>query len=140
MHVVDKCILCGSETRKSPAILMPFIVERIFGWKPVIIDDSWQLKTIKNGNAYSICNSLYCKNCDFLFSDIRFDKEELEKLYLDYRGESYTNLRDYYEPGYSQVNDKAKIQNDYLGEIESMILPLLPSKEPVVLDWGGIQG
>ena len=92
----------------SPAILMPFIAARTFGWHSVVIDDSWGLKTIKNGMAYSICNSLACRECNHLFLDIRFSDSEMSSLYQDYRGQDYVRLRDSFEPGYA-IRNKALI-------------------------------
>ena len=91
-HIATQCICCGNKKLKnSPAILMPFISSRVFGWDPVLIDNSWGLNTIKDGNAYAICKSLYCTICNFLFLDIRFSDSELRNLYFDYRGKNTLN-------------------------------------------------
>jgi hypothetical protein len=139
-RIATECVCCKSKyLKKSPAILMPFIADRVFGWKPVEIDDSWGLKTIKNGNAYSICNSLYCINCGFLFLDIRFSEAELNSLYDDYRGQGYTDLREIYEPGYKAKNDSLLAGINYIAVIETFLNPYLSF--PIrMLDWGGDTG
>ena len=139
-HVATQCVCCGSEKlQSSPAILMPFLAHRIFGWTPVAIDESWGLRTIQSGHAYSICKSLYCTECGFLFLDLRFSSTELKNLYDDYRGEAYTDLRELYEPGYKLKNSKLKGGIEYVAEIEQFLKPLL--SEPIrVLDWGGDTG
>tara|TARA_B100000963_G_scaffold331558_1_gene322410 strand:- start:1217 stop:2101 length:885 start_codon:yes stop_codon:yes gene_type:complete len=139
-RIADSCICCGSsDISSSPAVLMPFIADRVFNWKPVKIDDSWKLSTINNGYAYSICNSLSCNNCDFLFLDIRFTDEEMASLYSNYREESYTKQRDFYEPGYADRNSSLNEGQDYTKQVESFLDPYL-ELPCAVLDWGGDTG
>ncbi len=139
-HIANQCVCCGSFHLKStPAILMPFVSHRVFGWAPVIIDDSWGLRTIENGHAYSICKTMLCEDCGFLFLDIRFTESELANLYHDYRGREYNDLREKYEPGFTKRNTELKAGVDYLDKIEDFLAPFL--KFPVrVLDWGGDTG
>lgn len=139
-RISAQCVCCGSENLlSSPAVLMPFIAHRSFGWKPVIIDDSWELSTIKNGHAYSICNSLCCSECKFLFLDIRFSDSELARLYDDYRGTDYTQVRELYEPGYTLRNEQLKSGVGYIKDIEDFLEPHL--RFPInILDWGGDTG
>jgi hypothetical protein len=41
-RIATQCVCCGSENLKSsPAVLMPFVAHRTFGWKPAVIDKSW---------------------------------------------------------------------------------------------------
>ena len=139
-RIAAQCVCCGGENLKSsPAILMPFVAHRTFGWEPVLIDETWGLSTIKNGHAYSICNSLYCGNCGFLFSDIRFSESELSNLYHNYRGAEYNALRESYEPGYTVRNDNLNAGISYIQDIENFLLPHL-SFPISILDWGGDTG
>lgn len=139
-RIADKCVCCGNEILKSSAaILMPFIAHRIFDWAPVDIDASWGLITIKNGSAYSICKSLYCTDCRFLFLDIRFSDDELERLYDDYRGMKYNSLRELYEPGYTSKNIGLNSGASYIVDIENFLRPHL-TFPLTVLDWGGDTG
>jgi len=141
-RIAQQCPCCtNSDLSSSPAILMPFISHRAFNWTPVEIDDSWGLNSIKNGYAYSICNSLLCKKCGFLFLDIRFTDDETSRLYANYREEEYTKLRDFYEPGYAARNDDLNIGygQKYVKDIECFLKPHL--ELPVsILDWGGDTG
>lgn len=134
------CVCCAStDLAKSPAILMPFVAHRALGWQPVKIDESWGLNTISNGHAYSICNSVCCQDCGFLFLDIRFSESELAALYEDYRGDAYVALRDHYEPGYQSRNELLLQGESYLPLVEAFIRPhvQLPVR---MLDWGGDTG
>lgn len=139
-RIATFCVCCGNtELKRSPAILMPFVAHRVFGWEPVPIDESWGLNTIQSGNAYSICASLYCSDCNFLFLDIRFSNEELSRLYQGYRGVAYSSLREKYEPGYLARNADLEVGINYVAAIEEFIAPhlIFPVK---VLDWGGDTG
>lgn len=139
-RVATKCVCCGSSNlNKSPAILMPFISARVFSWHPVEVNESWGLNTIKNGMAYSICNSLVCKECNHLFLDIRFTDVEMSNLYRDYRGRAYTELREAFEPGYSVRNEILNTGVRFLSQVESFLTPYL-TKPFTVLDWGGDTG
>lgn len=139
-RVATQCVCCGGDDIvSSPAILMPFVADRVFGWKPVVIDESWGLRTIQNGHAYSICNTLRCVDCGHLFCDIRFSDEEMVSLYNKYREKQYTELREYYEPGYTARNEALKQPIGYTDLIESFLEPHL--QFPLtVLDWGGDTG
>jgi SAM-dependent methyltransferase len=140
-RVADQCVCCGSRTLHStPAILMPFVAHRAFGWAPAMIDSSWGLNTIKQGMAYSVCRSLQCGDCGLLFSDIRFSDDELHRLYEGYRGLDYTALREVYEPGYTLRNEALKQQIDYGCTLERFLEPLLPAGALAILDWGGDSG
>lgn len=139
-RIATQCVCCGNmQLQASPAILMPFVAHRVFGWRPVVIDASWGLNTIANGHAYSICNSLYCGVCDFLFLDIRFSDAELSRLYQDYRGPDYVELRELYEPGYRERNRLLLADIPYLDQIENFIAPHI-APNPAILDWGGDTG
>lgn len=139
-RVAVQCICCRSnDLNSSMAVLMPFVADRIFGWKPVTINESWGLATISLGNAYALCKSLQCISCGHLFLDIRFSEDELVRLYKDYRGEQYNALREHYEPGYTQRNAMLNAGIGYIPDIEDFLKPHLDF--PVsILDWGGDTG
>ena len=139
-HIATVCVCCGSQDlMRSPAILMPFIADRVYQWKPVVIDESWGLKTISSGHAYPVCNSLLCGNCKLLFLDIRFGDAEMARLYESYRGESYTVLRESYEPGYRVRNNNLVLGVEYLDQVENFLAPHIPEVMKI-LDWGGGTG
>jgi hypothetical protein len=134
------CPCClSADLARSPAVLMPFVADRALGWAPVRIDETWGLRTIASGHAYSICNSVECGACGMVFLDIRFTDAELGRLYDDYRGEAYTVLREHYEPCYRARNDSLKAGIAYLDAVEDFLRPHVPL--PVrMLDWGGDTG
>jgi hypothetical protein len=140
-RITKKCVTCNSsKLSKSPAILMPFIAERVFGWIPTEITAEWGLRDIKSGQAYSICNTLKCDDCGLIFLDIRFDDSEMAALYSGYRGDEYNKLRDKYEPGYTANNEWRNEKGfAHISTVETYISShiALPTK---ILDWGGDTG
>ena len=139
-HVATHCPCCGSDALdKSPAVLMPFISDRVFGWAPVDITPEWELNAMKTGTCYAICNSVQCSECTHLFLDIRFDDDEMRRLYNGYREEAYTALRERYEPGYRERNKDLDAGAPYMADVEAFLAPHLPAT-PRVLDWGGDTG
>jgi len=139
-RVARQCVCCGGTVlHSSPAILMPFVAHRTFGWEPVVVDESWGLRTIRSGNAYSICRSLWCADCHLLFLDLRFTESELASLYHEYRGEAYTRQREFYEPGYAARNTGLQAGIEHMEQIEQFLLPHLCAPL-TVLDWGGDTG
>lgn len=141
MVVATRCIVCdASPLIKTSAVLAPFLADRIFGWKPLYIEPSFGFRDIEEGHAYPLCNSLYCPECSMLFLDMRFDEEEMGRLYKDYRGKEYTALRSSYEKGYSSINDQLEgKRSDYLEKVESLLSGYF--QEGIsVLDFGGDDG
>ena len=139
MKIVKKCPCCNSTNfLKSPAVLMPFISKRIFDYDLISIEESWLLYNFPSGICLSQCASCQCQDCNFLFLDMRFDDEEMSLLYDDYRGETYTKMRDFYEPGYALKNCQMESGIKYKPEIENFLSSL--GHYNSVLDWGGDDG
>ena len=140
MKIARCCVACdGKNLTKSPAVLVPFIALRVFGWETAVVDDTWRLRDIPKGNTLSACNSVACDDCGMLFLDMRFDDEEMSALYSNYRDPAYTAMREGFEPGYSIRNALLRDGHGYLNEIECFIEPHLPVA-PRILDWGGDSG
>lgn len=143
MKIVQNCPCCDSMDLEScPAVLAPFVADRIFGWVP--FDISAFVKLPQNTACYAAtnCKTLECKLCGFLFCDMRFDDEEMEKLYAGYRKEEYVALRDRYEPGYRGYNEKMMADGlPYINEIEGFLAKYLDTSKPFrILDYGGGTG
>lgn len=139
-RIARSCICCGSAALdRSPAVLMPFVANRAFGWTPVEITPDWGLRTIRTGMAYPLCNSVQCQDCGVVFLDIRFSDAEMAALYGGYRGEDYTAQRDRFEPGYRAHNESILAWVADTSWVEAFLAPHLPAS-PRVLDWGGDNG
>lgn len=138
--IARHCICCeGDRLSRSPAVLMPFVAQRVFGHEPVEITAEWGLRDLRQGMAYTLCNSLQCQDCGALFLDFRFTDEQMAALYHNYRDEHYNAQRIRYEPGYANVVSHYHQRAAYLGEVEDWLAAHLP-ETPAVLDWGGDSG
>ena len=138
--IARHCICCGSDQlQRSPAVLMPFVASRVFGHEPVEITADWGLRDLREGMAYTLCNSLQCQDCGVLFLDFRFTGEQMAALYHNYRDAQYNAQRIRYEPGYASVVEHYEQRAKYLAEVEAWLAPRLPPA-PAVLDWGGDTG
>lgn len=139
-RIARSCICCGqNRLGKSPAILMPFVAHRVFDQTPVRIEAEWGLRDLQSGMAYTLCSSLQCQHCGTLFLDYRFSDHEMGLLYRDYRGKAYTQLRQHYEPSYTDYSDSYCSRAHYIDDVEVLLRPYLPA-HPVILDWGGDSG
>lgn len=140
MKISRRCVCCDSDRLAArPAVLMPFVAHRVFGWEPVVIDASWGMRDLPQGTAQSVCRTLMCEDCGLLFLDMRFDDEEMAALYDDYRGAAYTATRERFEPGYAARNAIFETGAHYGAIAEPFLAPFLPER-PRVLDWGGDSG
>lgn len=140
MKIATACVCCGGQTlSRSPAILMPFVANRVFGWEPVQITPDWGLRTIPAGLAYPLCNSLQCDGCGLVFLDMRFDGDEMAALYAGYRGPDYARQRDRFEPGYLAQNADILARPPEAAFAEAFLNPVVRA-QPAVLDWGGDTG
>ena len=139
--LAEECICCESRRlATSPAVLMPFVARRVFGHEPLEITADWGMRDLKPGTAYTLCNSLQCRECGALFMDYRFTDEQMATLYQGYRDAAYTLQRDHYEPGYAATVAQDYLhRHAYLVQVEAWLAPRLPAR-PAVLDWGGGNG
>ena len=140
MKVISSCPVCNSiDLLKSSAVVMPFITYRIFGWEPKDITAECGLNSINCGTAHQVCASCFCLNCSLLFSDLRFDHEEMTRLYKGYRGAKYLSQRKRFEPDYEHINSYLKQEVHYLDRVEALITAHRAQFRRV-LDWGGGDG
>ena len=73
MKLAKRCVACdGDRLGNVPAVLMPFVADRIFGWRPTEISPEWGLRDIPAGMACSICKTMMCEDCGMLFLDMLF--------------------------------------------------------------------
>jgi SAM-dependent methyltransferase len=140
MRIARSCVCCESERLEhGPAVLMPFVAFRVFGWEPAEIQPEWGLRDLPAGKLYSVCRSTMCENCGLLFLDMRFEEDEMALLYDDYRGPAYTTTRERFEPGYSARNALLLEPGSHIAKIEAFLEPHVATR-PRVLDWGGSTG
>lgn len=141
MSLAGECICCGCHAlSSSPAVLMPFVAKRVFNHDPIEITADLGLRDLRPGNAYTLCNSMQCPDCGALFLDYRFGERQMAALYTGYRDDTYTQLRDHYEPGYASATAQDyNHRHPYITDVEAWLATYLPN-QPAVLDWGGGDG
>ena len=139
MKTSNICNCCDSSNiLKSPGILMPFMAKMIFDYDVYNLNDDWKLYGFEDSKIYFPCKSVQCQACGFLFSDIRFDDEELENLYCFYREKKYLETRESFEPEYLWKNDYIEKNMNFVDKVE-LFLDFVENKSNI-LDWGGDQG
>lgn len=97
MKLATSCPVCNArQFEKRLGFISPFIAHRVF---------DYEIAAINYGGGTFVpthfTNALKCKECDFLFSQARYDDNEMARIYQDYRSEEYTRVRDIFEPGYA---------------------------------------
>jgi len=125
MFTITNCPCCDRVTQTiMPAYLSQFVVWRTTGVKP-------------ESNVKNLL--IQCDTCNFYFSDIRFTDEEIARLYKDYRGNEYNQMRLECEPNY-----KVELYSDnYVKQRKEFINKLIEcytSNIKSVLDYGGDNG
>ncbi len=116
---------------------MSFLTYRMFRWRPVCINKNWGLNDIKEGIAYQLCNSVLCLKCGTIFCDIRFDDEELTRLYKGYRTKQYNYERTMFEPSYISSQYGLLKAYSHLNKVKNFILKYCHKRNMTILDWGG---
>jgi hypothetical protein len=117
---------------------MPFMAKMIFDYDVYNLNYEWNLYGFQDSRIYFPCKSVQCQICGFLFSDVRFDDEELENLYCFYREKKYLETREFFEPGYLSKNNYIQNNMNYVNEVENF-LDFVEDKTNI-LDWGGDEG
>jgi hypothetical protein len=141
MKIISHCICCTSKNiQKYPGFLFDFMAYRMFGY---------DLATVSTETgSYPLhfrCNIILCKDCNYTGSDIRFDEEELNNVYHDYRSATYATDRNKFEPGYFSYNDllgknELELSSRRLN-LESILSNNVDlSSIKIVIDYGGDEG
>lgn len=142
MKTVDYCVCCNStQLDKKLGYFEPFITHRVLDIAPqgITMNGSQQMFPMLFTNA------IRCKQCEFVFSQVRFESEEMGRIYRNYRNDEYTQTRSIFEPSYASVNPHL---GKHPGEIKARKERLLavlkdlvdPASVQSVLDYGGDEG
>ena len=141
MRLAKRCVACdGERLGHVPAVLMPFIADRIFGWRPTEISPEWGLRDIPAGHGLQHLQD----------DDVRRLRHAVSRHAIRRRGDGgalwriiaerpIRRDRDRFEPGYAARNAIMLEGSDYIDQIEAILEPYLGAR-PRVLDWGGDTG
>jgi len=136
MKFINYCRSCSSDTCTTrPAILAPFMTDRIFGMKP---ETTTSLYGIPNQINYFPCKTLVCDTCGFVGVNILFDDDEMSNLYHGYRDDVYNKVRLSYEPMYQGhvFNER----HTYVDEVSQPFIMEHVSNVETLIDFGGHDG
>lgn len=142
MKIVDYCVCCESKRiDKSFGYFQPFISNKVMDY-PV---EQIRFETGAPFFPILFTNSLRCQDCGFVFSQVRFEEAEMERIYSGYRDADYTSLRDAYEPGYAQLNKNLGKNPQEISSRAAALQKFVTSEMDVgqvgsVLDYGGDEG
>ena len=103
MKIVTECVVCGSaKFQKKFGLFVPFISNCVADYPP----SYFSLPGFPgSGYPFLMSNSLKCEACDLVFAQIRFDDDEMSRIYHDYRGDAYNKKRLMFEPTYKDLVD-----------------------------------
>lgn len=141
MKVVQSCIGCYStNVDRAASTIAPFVSKRIHGREPAVIE--------LNGNVLDFptrADSMFCRDCNLIFLDARYDDEEMKRLYRDYRSDAYAKERESFEPGYQKVNGligkaAAELQSRRANVQAFLKAHIDCTSVRSVLDYGGDEG
>jgi len=136
MKFISHCRSCSSNTCTTrPAILAPFLVQRMFDMSP---ETTQQLYGFPNQINYFPCKTIKCNECKFVGVNIVFDDDEMMRLYKNYRDETYTNIRLGFEPTYQ--NDVFNVRHTYVDEVSQPFIEQNTSNVETLIDFGGYDG
>lgn len=137
MITVDYCVCCDSKNLKViPGRMSYFVIDRM---------TSSEEKRIGNWLA---CDSITCLDCNFVFSNVRFNRDEESNYYKNYMQDDYIAHRCEYETSerasfYKEFRDEeyqeTRRRNTYEFLSKSLSTDILSSVQSV-LDYGGDTG
>jgi SAM-dependent methyltransferase len=86
MKNIDYCVCCGSKNVKiNSSKISPFVTDRMLG-RAASVPHLWEE-----------CNHIYCNDCEYVGSSIRFDRDEEIRYYQNYMKEEYARHRSSYD-------------------------------------------
>lgn len=123
MRLADRCPACSTYaiTVTDVGAIAPFVAYR-------------------TGVDASLGRTCVCHDCGFRFCRVRFEPDEISRLYADYRGPSYNAERERFEPGYTAMFGHLNEPRDTISQIERWIVDLEGTEPERVLDIGGNDG
>ena len=129
MYLAQRCPCCDSGALDAyPAVVAPFLAERALQ------------------RQAERCSLLECRGCGFRFFDLRLEPPEVQRLYADYRGESYLRVRRRHEWWYTRrINQDLGGEGEILRSRQQLIERFLRGHLELttlrsVIDYGGDRG
>ena len=95
-------------------------------------------------NRKRVSKYMYCGTCSSGFFDYRYSDDEMSRIYSNYRGENYLNIRLKWEPWYNKAfneeHDSAEFISMRQESLYQFLHKFLPNIPKTVVDVGGDRG
>ncbi len=123
--MISNCIICEYRIGKitSKVVISPWIR--------------------KLGVKKRISNYLICSNCDCGFFSYRYNEDEMQCIYEDYRGNHYVRVRNYWEPWYNKKYNSSHDKDSWVAMRVNSLTEFINKfelKPSTVIDIGGDRG
>ncbi len=158
---MNRCRNCGgSEVVELGFVgkLAPFFLKRVFGMRLGFATSPSALKQLLRRVALVPQNLLeritrpaafvemqLCAHCSFIQSKLPFEEHAINRLYLDYRSDSYNRERSEYEPTYAAIaaqvgQDPIELENRVAAATTFLAANIALTDDFTILDYGGADG
>ncbi len=158
---MNQCRNCASSDLRSLGFVgkvAPFFLKRVFNLQmhvPVSPHPHKELLRKLAAPFRSIASKLFsneaylemqiCTSCSFVQAEHPFPEESINRLYLDYRSESYNRERIAYEPTYAAIAQRVGADPQELANRVASATTFLSGRLPThpdftMLDYGGADG
>lgn len=155
----SECRNCGSSNIRELGPLgrvAPFFLKRVLGAEVRVPRSANRLKQLARNVATAsglarlssqavFIDMQICRDCTFIQAKTPFRDDDIMRLYLDYRSDSYNRERIRLEPGYEQIashvgHDKVEVQNRNEAVTAFLRKNVVLTEPFSMLDYGGADG
>lgn len=139
MKNASQCPVCASrDLDKRLGYVMPFIAHRVCEFPITKIE--------YGGGNFSptiFTHAVQCRDCELIFSLVRYDDEEMARIYKNYRDNEYHKARLIFEPDYAEAARGVDPQETVarMGALLRFLSGIVDGNAiKSILDYGGDQG
>ncbi len=158
---MNDCRNCGGTNLKELGfigMLAPFFLKRVFGMEvghPASMNRLKQLVQRVAALPQALVNRInkpavlvemqLCGDCSFIQTKLPFDEQAINRLYLDYRSDSYNAERVAYEPSYAAIAQQVGQSTQEINQRVTAATNFMKDKvslgpDSTILDFGGADG
>jgi len=138
--------------------LAPFFLKRVFGMKLGFATSPSGLKQLLRRIALVpqrwleritrpavLIEMQLCSHCSFIQTKLAFEEDAINRLYVDYRSETYNQERSEYEPGYAAIaaqvgQDPMELEHRVAAATRFLTAHIPSASDFTILDYGGADG
>jgi len=138
--------------------LAPFFLKRVFGVRIATVHSPSRWKQIvrrivrlpqslleRINRPVALVEMQLCGNCTFIQTKLPFHEDAINRLYLDYREDSYNRERIECEPTYAAIaadvgNSALELESRLSAATSFLLRHIVPGEDFTILDFGGSDG